>query len=573
MTYLNQITHQDKIVEEKVNFFADYFNYANSQSEKSDNLDIENYLSLIEKMIFQLNTNLEKCNKYIDSYLSHPLLHKDNAYFRQYRNYLVVNELFENYKKEGKPTNKIKWIKDNPNFKISLVRFSVELKKFMFKKSLKSIISYLKCTHSLSHHKAQIIHHTHILTSEFLYANWSKEDVAETFRKIITSDVNSFPFPKSLIKENKDNLLNAKQHYVENRTFDMQFEGIFNYLRQRDKSVYYIYRIYNIQAYKGFRFKYSQVTFYEPTHPKLKNLRTEIKEAFLSSKFFDRRDMIIAAVKIRTKSKYIGEQLALKIIREELAYLDLKCNTNTLLEPFSYLTTEDFKKLSSKWRQKENTFSILEQNKKIFENNPFFILKEAGKECRNHFLKYEFLYIKAQTSRNPEDYWHYFETLFKICKQDTGNIINIISDVLLLSADQNEKVLIKLYIYNSFGNSSAEYMNMRPAEFHKLRSKGLDAIDLISKNTRHPFLSHLSNKKNKSVSKQNLRSYYSRLLWECYAQRNSMIHNNEQNEKTLISIYLKLPSLVSRFRDTLIKTMKENNQLNFVELIDKIRSK
>ena len=102
MTFLNQITHPEKIIETKVNFFADYYNFVASQIEKSDYLDVENYLSLIEKMIFQIDTNNDSCYKYIYSYLTHPLIQKENKYFKDYKNYTLVSNLFEEYKNQGK---------------------------------------------------------------------------------------------------------------------------------------------------------------------------------------------------------------------------------------------------------------------------------------------------------------------------------------------------------------------------------------------------------------------------------------------------------------------------------------
>src|SRR5690606_10450512 len=130
-----------------------------------------NYLSLIEKMIFQINTNNDNCSKYIDSYLTHPLIQKENKYFKEYKNYTLVSNLFEEYKNQRKSSLKVEWINKNLNFKISLIRFSIELKKVMFKKSLKEIISFLKCKHDLSEHLKDLVHHTNILVSEFLLTN------------------------------------------------------------------------------------------------------------------------------------------------------------------------------------------------------------------------------------------------------------------------------------------------------------------------------------------------------------------------------------------------------------------
>jgi len=192
MAFLNQITHPEKIIESKVNFFADYFNFVASEIEKSDYLGVENYLSLIEKIIFQINTNNGNCAKYIDSYLTHPLIQKENKYFKEYKNYSLVSNFFEEYKNQGKPNSKVKWINNNPNFKSSLIRFSIELKKVMFKKSLKEIISFLKCSHSISEHKDDLVHHTNIIVSEFLLTNKAKDDIIKTFTRIISRDINNF---------------------------------------------------------------------------------------------------------------------------------------------------------------------------------------------------------------------------------------------------------------------------------------------------------------------------------------------------------------------------------------------
>lgn len=571
MHFLNYISHPNKLTQEKVIFFADYYNYAASQIEKIDSIDPENYLSLIEKIIFQINTNPDNCNKYIDSYLTHPLLQKGNKYFKEFKNYGVVIDLFENYKNSGKPQAKSIWIRENPVFKLTLVKFSTELKKFMFRKSLKSIVIFLKCTHPLSSHKEDLIHHTNILVTEFLYAGWTKEDIIETFPKIITAQINEYPFSNSFVKANKSNLKKAKEKHFENRSFDDQFDGILNYLRAPFKNEYYIFRVLNINAFKGFKFKYNQVTFYDNDNPKLKNLKLKIKESGFSKNFFKKENMILAVVKVRAKSKRIGEQTAINIIRKELTFLNSTYSANTLLEPFSYITTVDFKDFRSKWSAKENSVSISENSKSSFEKNPFLLLKGANKNCAEHFLCYEYLFIKAKMSGNAEDYWHYFETLLKVCNESTGNMIAIISNIMWLSSTRIEKQLIEIYIINSFSNASPEEFNLSRNEYYKIRNVGLDDVDEIIKNIRHPFINQLAKKRSKPVNKLYLKSYYSRLLWECYSQRNSMMHNNEQNEKALISIGIKLPQLALRFRETLIDSMINNNVLNFIQLIEKLK--
>lgn len=570
MTYLNQIVHSDKLVETKVNFFADYYNFAVSQIEKIDNLDAENYLSLIKKIIFQIQTNNSQCAKYIDSYLTHPLIQKENTFFKKYKNYELVSTLFEKYKSLGKHNVKITWIKENSDFETALIRFRIELKKVMCKNSLKSIISYLKCTHDLSEHQNELIHHTNMLVNEFLYTNRAKEDVTDTFRRIITEDIKNFPFPASYLKANKHRISEAKQEYLENRTFDQQFEGILHLLKENKKNEYFIFRVYNVNTYKRFKFKYNKVTFYAPDHPKLKEIKSKMIDAPLPKDFFKSEDMILAVIKVSSKSRRTAQQIAVNTIRKELLFLDLQCGTNLMLESHSYIITGDFKDIIAKWSRKENSYTISEVKKKSLDKNPYLLLKEVNKKSQEYFLNYEHLYFKAQNSENPEDYWHYFETLLKTYTQSTFTVIAVISSILAISSQKKEKLLTEIYLINSVINSSAQQLNIPQNEFLQIRNLVPNNLDQMTKNIKHPFISYLSKKIQAKAKLNEAKSYYGRILWDCYAQRNSMMHNNEQNERGLVLLNLKLPDLAVRFRDTVIAAMVDHNQLNFIQIIEKL---
>ena len=74
MAFLSQIIHPDDFIRKKVNFFADYFHFAVHQIGINDKIEVENYLSLIEKSIFQIKTNPIHCPNSLDSYFSYSLL-------------------------------------------------------------------------------------------------------------------------------------------------------------------------------------------------------------------------------------------------------------------------------------------------------------------------------------------------------------------------------------------------------------------------------------------------------------------------------------------------------------------
>lgn len=571
MVYLNQITNPEKLIEDKVNFFADYYNFVASQIKQSDYLDIENYLSLIEKIIFQIDTNLKKCSSYIDSYLTHPLIQKENKYFKEYKNYSLVSNLFEQYKKSG--NKKVKWIEENSNFINSLKRFKTELKKVMFKNSLKEIISFLKCIHDIDEHKKDLMHHTNILVSEFLLNNKAKDEITDTFSKIITRDIDDFPFPPSFLKDNKSNLTKAKKEYLEKRTFDQQFEGIYHFFKEKTKREYLIYRVNNINVQESFLFKYNQVTFCHPKHKKMEKLRPLIKKALFLKNFLDKEDMILAIIKVNYSSRKIAEQEAVKTINKELEYVNLKCDSNSFLEKYSYLSTSNFKNLGGRWSPKEKRHFISTHNEKSLLHNPYHLLKKANKSCKRYFLDCEDLYVKAENSKAPEDYWHYLETLIPLNSDGNKQVIDIISTLITISTYDNEKKLLEIYIINSITNASAEELNVSNERYHQIiYSKTFD-FEQLKKELLHPFLKYLFERLESidTINYEYLKSYYKRIIFECYAQRNSIIHSNKGNEKSLILIDSSLPKLIKRFRKILFDGMLKYKEFTFEKLINQLK--
>jgi len=78
-------------------------------------------------------------------------------------------------------------------------------------------------------------------------------------------------------------------------------------------------------------------------------------------------------------------------------------------------------------------------------------------------------------------------------------------------------------------------------------------------------------KTKSSIDYKYLKSHYSRILKECQAQRNSIIHSSLGNEKSLMLIDLTIPKLVTRFRWILFDGMRKYKNSNFEELIGKLK--
>lgn len=581
MSNLHAIIHPKKQIEEKVNFFADYYKFVVSEIGRSDYLTLENNLSIVDKILFQIDTNLEHCTKYIDSYLTHPLIQKDNKHFKEEKYYESISSFFEEYKKIGKPKARLDWIKSNPKFTITLRKYRTYLKRFMFKGALKAIISFLKCNHEISIHKDDLIHYTNTIVSELILNNRVKTDATKVFSKIITNDIKDFPFPKSILRKNKHRLEAAKEEFIKSRTFDQQFEGIYNYFKETPKNEYFIYRIYGLRTKDNFSFKYNKVTFYNPKHLKLINIVNRIKKQPFFKNFLDREDVVLAVVKVNFHSKKIGELTAINLISKELMFLDFVCKSNSYFEKYTYLTTSNFNDLGWRWNTKEKGSSISDGLElKDLNNNPYKFLIDINIDCRNHFLNFEPLYVNAITTRSPEDYWRYLETLIPLKLNGEKQVLDVVTSLLLNNADGNEGDILKSYIINSIApmNTSASILNLTSEKqmqfFNQLQNEPVNLnFEEIKKEINHPFINYLFKEKMipaQTKAKIELKKHYKSVLIECYGQRNSILHSSLGNEKALLLIDNTLPKLVTRLRWVLFDGMRKYKDLNFEALIKEL---
>lgn len=241
MAKINDLKYEDKFIQKKVNFFADYFHFVTDNIGLYDELEIENYLSLVKKGLFQIENNFDHCPKYLDVYFSHPLLEKNNKYFKEFKSYNVLQPLINEYRRAGKHEKKKQWIDSNDSFLTSLKSFKRELERSMFKNALKDVVSFLKCPHDIHEHLSDLKHYTNILISELFLRN---KDVGKVLDRLVSKSIWQFPFPKSIedIKDN-DRRAEAKREHLANRKFDQQLEGIYHVLIEEARKQYFLFRI------------------------------------------------------------------------------------------------------------------------------------------------------------------------------------------------------------------------------------------------------------------------------------------------------------------------------------------
>ncbi|MCX6262210.1 MAG: hypothetical protein NTY95_15500, partial [Bacteroidia bacterium] len=85
--FSNQIINKEQIVADKVNYFADVFDYFLSNMGKPTFPNLENHKSLLEKIRFQLDNFSNHSTKYINSYFKNKYLtSKDPLISEFYKN-------------------------------------------------------------------------------------------------------------------------------------------------------------------------------------------------------------------------------------------------------------------------------------------------------------------------------------------------------------------------------------------------------------------------------------------------------------------------------------------------------
>ena len=66
---LNLLTNPNPLLQAKMRFFADSFNFYNEFLGTLPGFPFDNPISLLDKIAFQIRTNIDYCPKYIGNYL------------------------------------------------------------------------------------------------------------------------------------------------------------------------------------------------------------------------------------------------------------------------------------------------------------------------------------------------------------------------------------------------------------------------------------------------------------------------------------------------------------------------
>lgn len=556
MAELYNISHANELVQSKVNFFANYFDFVCKNVGILDELELETHTSLIDKLIFQLSNNSQSWSKkYIHSYINHALLKSDHL-IKEFQAYSQFKSLITKHKSNLVYKDILKATK----------ALRKELSSSYVDSILSTIISFLTCIHKLAVHRTELKYYTKLLVCEFILNGKSKNDLEDLLHKILSSDKIEFPFPTNITTDEQ------KDHFLSNRTFKQQFEGIKNYMYLKERTHYYLYRVGGYEVSDDFIERYNKVTFISKNHKKLKKLRNRLSKTMLAEDFLDSYPLV-AYIKIPSRAIDIASQEARNLIKSELEYLNLVLSGDAYIEPFNFLYSPDFNRFRFNWNKKGGKNIIDEYEIVKIQDNPYKFLRNIKLISKKRLLNLEPLAIKAFSTNSNSAFWHYLEVLIQ---KDAANVINFLANILLNEAKESKKRLIGNYIHFTFLN-----LNNSPSDFGIDESLYMDirknfyTIDFkvykkyIKENFVHDLIgSYLHEYKKNDFTK--LHEYYKSVLLESYEQRNFYIHKANEMTKAAIKLSISMAEFTKRIRWSLFRGIREYNGLKFDTILVKL---
>lgn len=593
---LNWLTNPDPNLQEKMRYFADYFLYTNEFLGKLPDLPFDNPISYISKIVFQIENNIERSPHYIDNHFQQ-LTHFFSDFLKKHiPAYEEVKNSHTLYTQAETPKKKIKWLKDNPGFKIALKKLESELEASLFSLTFSNLTKFIICGHSLAKHRKGIEFYTQLLVSLFRINNHSKNSVDKYIDRILSSNMYEFPFPLEIYTHSKDeSYKNTAQDFINNRDFIKQFEGLQNLMiNPQHRKGYFVYVINrtNIrkELAKSFIIKLNRVTFISPDHPQFrelkKSLRAKDREQHRFHKMYPRffgRHRLLAYIELNYENKKTSSLLGAKLVAEEISLLNGYLETDLQLEPGDFLFTEDFKERGwyanvSFMKGKIEWLDKFKYDR--LASSPFVRLKDHGPN--NQLLHNEKVFIKADTTGPVSLFWQYIENLF--WSQNIGNdgIRAKFSTILSNETTQFTDWFLLHIGHLFFGMANSEYseeLGPDQATLERLSAElGYQQnvkfpIRKYLPQIKHPFLRRVIQfylTTNSIKYRINWDIYFKSLILELQEIRNAELHSGYVNRFSEIKMRELIPYVMYKARRSIINYWEDHKELSFEEVIARI---
>ena len=582
---LARITYsQNEIVERKVNFFCDYFNLCAKHIGKYMIWDYENPLSLIDKIIFQLENNKENSSNYLAQHLSNYHLDK-NGYTSQFKNFEEFHRLSIRYTSASR---KIRWLNRNPEFLKTLKKFRKELDRKMVKQALNFVINYLRCSHELDFHREDFIYLTKIIVSDLKFSDRSTRDLNNLIRKIMSKNVKVFPLPISISKiRSKRKFNKAAKDFMNSRTFRQQFEGILNFKEEEGVQGFYLIKVKRLNLEVTDELIFEDIRIVNPQNKVFAKFQ-KIKKKYIVddwNKFIEDVPNSIAIVPGDFSNIDNGNNNSINRVQHFVNFLNNKLDLNSYIDIYGIRHTMNFKNVGFT-NKYDNSLSPLSERdlEKLERDNPYILLKAKSSDSKRKFIHAEPIYQRALITNNPSDYWHYLECLIPKITLDNGKskkqVKDICARILAIIRVRKYKTHIANCLFNLLSGHNREKTD------YALSYKEMNQIvrnwrnsDIVRKSNyyrQHPIVDCLQNFYKEASTQELLVEHYNfyfDILSELYEVRNSYIHSGATNNFSVTKLQEVIPTLVKTIRTYLLGQISKSRSPSMDLIIKNIRRK
>ncbi|MGC4102329.1 hypothetical protein [Ferruginibacter sp.] len=567
------ITNENKLVERKTSFFADYFGFYAEKVGRFYETEPENPLSLTEKIIFQLTSNPHiKKGNYVHNYFEHHYFRED-TFLKQFKKYpavkaeILVFKAIVGRNENDLHTKRGKWLQNNTTLLPALEELKKELDESMIRRAFDELVVFLLCNHPLETHQESIIYITQVLVSEAYFKGRSKSQILNVFFRLLSKDIEKFPFSKDLVTDQQ------KREYLQQRDFKKQFEGIVNFINEPPTRRFLILKASGLSMEKDYDFSYNVVRFLGVDHTQLETIKKKMwaldKEN--AAFFFEPSNHMLAVMPVDSFEDELIISQFLKPFRDAAAFLGLSMDRNVVINAESYMITSDFDEVYWKLAIPREAGK---RDTNQLSDTPYIFLNNYVGPSTTHILRQEATIITAFKNDDIEGYWKYFENLF--AGKGAKTIIETIATILLLNEKSERNHNVTDYLFGSTLPWNFDYkrFGMTPSQFISIRNKLGDKKTIyFLNNFDYPFFQELKKIHGKKHTKkrfQKMYDYYHSLLLELYESRNSVTHSNLLHPKAHIKLELTIPRIVSRLRWLIFKYIRKNQNLPFESLTELI---
>ena len=576
---IKRITNENLNVEEKVNYFIDRYSHYLEYAGSDVDYELENQLSLVQKINFQLSHDKEYRLDYIDNYFNHRIF-KIKEIWEDYLSFPNVEKQLALYWAISTPTKAYKEIRsqktniiDSSIFQNNLKDLEIELEHKMPSILYEQLLSVIQCRFSLKEddHIQKLNLLAQLIVSAGYFTGKKYTEINELINRIFVQKA-KFPYPPDIKTKTQ------KRNFDAERKLSNQLMGFSSIMRNDHENGIVLMRLYGGVFPEDFEFEYDGVQFLGQKHARVNKIREDTSHLYFK-KFFAEGEYIIVCTKLQWFSHSSISSRMRNATTNQIRYF-----SSVLKRDFNLDHTNNYIITNSKWKFIHGGWSTTQFNKintyslDVLDNSA---LKKLTK-IRNHvavtwFLSLEPMFFNALKFSSMPDYWLYLETLLSYKRNDKA-VKDIVSSMLLLNEEKQRKDRI-LATLNSCINiiSGPELLNIpydKMPQVEKLFFQG--KIHKSVREMHYAFTEEMVAEFDRDIDARSLievKKFYYGILTEAYGNRNFFVHKGFNNNTLVIKLEHTLPLMVARVRALLINEMKSQLEMPFNLLVESLVKK